>query len=214
MAKSFKQLPLSGATLPTRPLSEQDFFDLTEAPEASGSPVPVVAAETAPEYPNSAQALERVVGEEAASDVASPLSPLPDPPTPRVRKRLPSRPTSNTGLPGKTEMTGKPLLTPVGKERRPAGEVPVSSVGVRQTFVVGATYLEQVRDYVHARRSRGEYQYSQRQVLEEALSLFFAGVPPVEPRPDYLREQEQVQRGRIRAGRRSGAGRGEPPLTT
>ena len=217
MAKSFKQLPLSGASLPTRPLSEQDFFDLTEEPEkpeVPASPLPVVAAETALEYPDSAQTAEGAAVEGAAApDVASPLPPQPDLPTPRVSKRLPGRPASNTGLPGKTEMPGKPLLTPVGKERRPAEEIPVSSAGVRQTFVVGATYLEQLRDYVHARRSQGDYQYSQRQVLEEALGLFFAGIPPVEPRPDYLREQEQLQRGRIRAGRRSEAGRSEPPVT-
>lgn len=214
MAKSFKQLSLSGAILPTRPLSEQDFFDLTEAPEASASPVLIAAPEMAPEYPDSAQTAAGVASEEAAAPgVASPLPLLPDPPTPRENKQLPGRPASNTGLPKKTEITGKPPLPSVDKERRPTGEVPVSSAGVRQTFVVGASYLEQLRDYVHARRSQGDYQYSQRQVLEEALALFFAGIPPVEPRPDYLREQEQLQRGRIRAGRRSGAGRKEPPLT-
>lgn len=72
---------------------------------------------------------------------------------------------------------------------------------VRQTFVLGRDYLEQLRDYVHARRSQGDYAYSQRQALQEALDLLFAGTLPVPPRPAQVRAQEQAQRQRIRRDR-------------
>lgn len=79
--------------------------------------------------------------------------------------------------------------------------VPGASEGVRQTFVVGRGHLEQLRDYVHARRSQGEYTYSQKQALQEALDLLFASSPPVPERPEHTRQLEQQQQDRIRQGR-------------
>ena len=55
--------------------------------------------------------------------------------------------------------------------------------GVRQTFVLGRGHLEQLRDYVHARRAQGEYTYSQKQALQEALDLLFAGAAPAPAGP-------------------------------
>ena len=77
--------------------------------------------------------------------------------------------------------------------------------GVRQTFVLGRGHLEQLRVYVHARRAQGEYTYSQKQALQEALDLLFAGAAPAPPRPAQAREQEQQRRQRIQQGRQAGA---------
>ncbi|MGI4742056.1 MAG: hypothetical protein ACRYG7_43385 [Janthinobacterium lividum] len=72
---------------------------------------------------------------------------------------------------------------------------------LRQTFVVSSTQLEQLRNYVHARRAQGNYEYSQKQALQEALSMLFASVPQAPPRPTQTRELEQRRRDRIRRGR-------------
>ena len=77
--------------------------------------------------------------------------------------------------------------------------------GVRQTFVLGRGHLEQLRDYVHARRSQGDYTYSQKQALQEALDLLFASAAPAPPRSAQAREQEQQRRRRIQQGRQLGA---------
>ena len=77
--------------------------------------------------------------------------------------------------------------------------------GVRQTFVLSRGHLEQLRDYVHARRAQGDYTYSQKQALQEALDLLFAGTAPVPPRPAQARAQEQQRRQRIQQGRQAGA---------
>ena len=74
----------------------------------------------------------------------------------------------------------------------------VASAGVRQTFVLSRGHLEQLRDYVHARRVQGEYTYSQKQALQEALDLLFAGSPPlrnVQSRPDYWSSSRNVLNG-------------------
>ena len=76
-----------------------------------------------------------------------------------------------------------------------------ASDGVRQTFVLSRGHLEQLRDYVHDRRVRGEYTYSQKQALQEALDLLFAGSPPVAQRPQETRQLEQQQKERIKRGR-------------
>lgn len=76
----------------------------------------------------------------------------------------------------------------------------------RQTFVVGRRYLEQLRDFVHARRTKGDYTYSQKQALQEALDLLFASDGLAAPRPAQAREREQQRRLRIQQGRRSTTG--------
>jgi hypothetical protein len=78
--------------------------------------------------------------------------------------------------------------------------------GVRQTFVLSRGHLEQLRDFVHARRAQGDYTYSQKQALQEALDLLFAGAAPVPARPAQAREQEQQRRQRIQQGRQASTG--------
>jgi len=82
---------------------------------------------------------------------------------------------------------------------------PLEAGDARQTFVVRRYLLERVRDYVHARRAKGDYAYSQRQALEEAFTEFLAAREPAQPRPPEAHEREQQFRARVREGRQSSA---------
>lgn len=106
---------------------------------------------------------------------------------------------SNTGNTSNTTKKVPVAATPVTIAITPSA----APDGVRQTFVLSRDHLEQLRDYVHARRVQGDYTYSQKQALQEALDLLFAGAAPAPPRPDQAREQEQQRRQRIQQGRNS-----------
>ena len=111
--------------------------------------------------------------------------------------------TSNNSNTGNTAEAGSVVSLPAA-EPTAASDAPD---GVRQTFVLSRGHLEQLRDYVHARRVQGEYTYSQKQALQEALDLLFAGAAPAPPRPAQAREQEQQRRQRIQRGRQASAGK-------
>ncbi|MDO7877720.1 hypothetical protein Q5H93_23490 [Hymenobacter sp. ASUV-10] len=98
--------------------------------------------------------------------------------------------THNTDNSDNTSNTG--TITPSVEE----------SAGVRQTFVLSRGHLEQLRDYVHARRTQGDVYYSQKQALQEALELLFATAAPAPPRPAQARAREQEHRDRIQQGHR------------
>lgn len=105
--------------------------------------------------------------------------------------------TSNTNNTGNTTETTSAVAGPAVEPVTASA----ASDGVRQTFVLSRGHLEQLRDYVHDRRVRGEYTYSQKQALQEALDLLFAGSPPVAQRPEQTRQLEQQQQERIKRGR-------------
>ncbi|TDN39627.1 hypothetical protein E4631_23075 [Hymenobacter sp. UV11] len=114
--------------------------------------------------------------------------------------------TDNTSKTDTVKKTKKPVNTGnsnnINNTISPTVELPiVEERDLRQTFVVSSTQLEQLRDYVHARRAQGNYEYSQKQALQEALSMLFASVPQAPPRPSQTRELEQRRRDRIRRGR-------------
>ena len=113
--------------------------------------------------------------------------------------------THNTGNTGNNSNISNTSNTtaPTGAASVPVGAVvfPAASDGVRQTFVLSRGHLEQLRDYVHARRAGGEYTYSQKQALQQALDLLFAGSPPVAQRPEQTRQLEQQQQERIKRGK-------------
>lgn len=115
-----------------------------------------------------------------------------------TRIKRPEDNKGNTGNSGTTVNTGNKGLSPEN-----LASVDTDTDGVRQTFVVSKRHLEHLRDYVHARRTQGEYTYSQKQALQEALDLLFAGTTAVAPRPVQAREREQQHRQRIQQGRRS-----------
>lgn len=115
--------------------------------------------------------------------------------------------TDNTSNIGNTsniteKVSAAPTLPPVATAPTTPSAAPD---GVRQTFVLSRGHLEQLRDYVHARRVQGDYTYSQKQALQEALDLLFAGTAPAPPRPAQAREQEQQRRQQIQRGRKAGA---------
>jgi hypothetical protein len=154
MAKTFKTTPAPAAAEPAKPISERDFFDLTDEPVAQPADKPEKELENTGNTNN---------------------------------KKKPVN-TSNSKNTSNTIAGAADSVTPEERD-------------LRQTFVVSSGQLEQLRDYVHARRVTGEYEYSQKQALQEALSLLFASVPQAPPRPSQTRELEQRRRERIRRGR-------------
>ena len=154
MAKTFKTTPAPAAAEPAKPISERDFFDLTDEPAAQ----PTDKQEKKPENTGNTG----------------------------NKKKLAN--TNNSSNTGNTSTEDTDSLLPEERD-------------LRQTFVVSSGQLEQLRDYVHARRVNGDYEYSQKQALQQALSLLFASVPQAPPRPSQTRELEQRRRERIRRGR-------------
>ena len=136
------------------------------------------------------------------------LSDVPAPEKKAAEKPESARNTGNTSNNGNTSNIGNTAKKTKAVSEPAVGPAPVSSApdGVRQTFVLSRGHLEQLRDFVHARRVQGDYSYSQKQALQEALDLLFAGAAPAPPRPAQAREQEQQRRQRIQQGRQGSAG--------
>jgi hypothetical protein len=111
-----------------------------------------------------------------------------------------ARNTNNIGNTGNTGNINESRIAVTAPAAEP-DSARAASDGVRQTFVLSRGHLEQLRDYVHARRVRGEYTYSQKQALQEALDLLFASSPPVAQRPEQTRLLEQQQQERIKRGK-------------
>nr|GFB54944.1 hypothetical protein [Tanacetum cinerariifolium] len=82
---------------------------------------------------------------------------------------------------------------------------------VRQTLILSKSHFEQLRDLVHARRIAGDYAYSQKQAVREALDLLFATNGIAAPRSDQARERERQHRELIRKGRQLRAAKELPP---
>ena len=114
-----------------------------------------------------------------------------------------ARNTNNIGNSNNTSNTGNIEDISVAAIAPTGGLTSASnaSEGVRQTFVLSRGHLEQLRDYIHARRAQGEYTYSQKQALQEALDLLFASSGPIAQRPEQTRQLEQQQQERIKRGR-------------
>ena len=154
MAKTFKTTPAPAAAEPAKPISERDFFDLTDEPIAQPADKPEKKLENTGNTNNK----RNLVNTSNSKNISNTIVEIADSVAPEERD-------------------------------------------LRQTFVVSSGQLEQLRDYVHARRATGDYEYSQKQALQEALSLLFASVPQAPPRPSQTRELEQRRRERIRRGR-------------
>ena len=160
MAKTFKNLPRPVEPTASKPLSERDFFDLTDEPTPA----------------------KKAVGKAETAH--------------NTRNISNSGNIGNTSNSGNITASDSPL-----PEASPGVIATMGSEGVRQTFVLNRGHLEQLRDYVHNRRAQGDYTYSQKQALQEALDLLFGSAPPVPQRPEQTRQLEQQQQERIRRGR-------------
>ena len=188
MAKTFKNLPTPVSVASARPASERDFFDLSDDPQPAI--IPVVIPPVAPDFNNT----HNTVIPGNTSNASSTDSGEAKLKTSRAEKK------GNTGNPGVIDNGSKNSNTTSSEDsdRRDAAAL---TGDARQTFVLSRLHLERLRDYVHARRAGGDYTYSQKQALQEALDLLFAGTDPVETRPDQVKEREQERRQRIQQGR-------------
>ncbi len=55
----------------------------------------------------------------------------------------------------------------------------------RQTFLISEYHLEKLRDFIHTKKLREDYNYTQKQALENALDLLFNSVENIESRPKH-----------------------------
>ena len=199
MANTFKTPPYPSAPpAPVKPISERDFFDLTDEMPPANQP-----AFGAKEDGNSSNIVNNSNTKNTSNKVKAGTSS-------NIGKFNNTDDIENIQLINQSGNKGSVGITSVtnntGNTNMDAPSVPGSKTdlagGVRQTFVFSRGYLEQLRDYVHARRTQGDYYYSQKQALQEALNLLFAQAEPAPPRPAQAREREQQHRERIQQGRR------------
>jgi hypothetical protein len=199
MTKTFKDLSSSGSAIP-KPLFERDFFDMTEEVNLPALPVGLPATLPVDSAIEDATIPDLGAGTTSHRSSVSSIPAVREKAIPSVVQGKPSK-KSKAGAPDNIPQPGIPLLpvtiTPAGKS--------AGNRNVRQTFVLEGDHLERIRDYVHARRSQGDYRYSQKQMIEEALDLFLASRTPAPPRPTELREQERQLRVRIQEGRQASA---------
>jgi hypothetical protein len=78
------------------------------------------------------------------------------------------------------------------------------SEDIRQTFVIGTKYLEKLRDFVYTKRKSGDFEYTQKNALHDALDLLFKGNELLE-RPENIKQKEAIRSRKIK----NGIGRGE-----
>jgi hypothetical protein len=196
MAKSFKQL-LTQRVVPM-PTAGRDFLDLLNEPAGT----PVGGASSVPE-PG-----EVVVPGNSGLPAPGGQAGKPGN-TAQPGKRSPkTRSTDTPCVAGSTTGSSSADDKHVTEDRSalpPVVAQPPEAGDARQTFVVRRHLLEQMRDYVHARRAKGDYAYSQKQALEEALTEFLTAREPAQPRPPEAREREQQFQTRVREGRQRSA---------
>ncbi|TVT36913.1 hypothetical protein FNT36_23880 [Hymenobacter setariae] len=191
MAKTFKNLPAPVSVASAKPASERDFFDLSDDPQPAT--IPVVIPTVAPDFNNT----DNPYLPGNISNAGSTNSREAKLKTGRAEKK---GNTNNTDNPGVIGNGSKNSNTTSSEDLDNTGAATLTG-DARQTFVLSRHHLERLRDYVHARRAGGDYTYSQKQALQEALDLLFAGTDPVETRPDQVKEREQERRQRIQQGR-------------
>lgn len=191
MAKTFKNLPAPVSVASTKPASERDFFDLSDDPQPAI--IPVVIPPVASDFNNT----DNTVVPGNTSNASSTGGGEAKLKTSRAEKK---GNTSNIDKPGIIDNGSTDSNTTSLEDLDRTGAATLTG-DARQTFVLSRRHLEQLRDYVHARRAGGDYTYSQKQAIQEALDLLFAGTDPVETRPDQVKEREQERRQRIQQGR-------------
>lgn len=75
-----------------------------------------------------------------------------------------------------------------------------SSKDLRQTFIVCESSFERLKNYVHTRRVNGEYDYSQKNALEDAFALLFQTIDIIE-RPESVIRKEKHRSEVLRSSR-------------
>ena len=196
MAKTFKNLPPPGQAATPKPISERDFFDLSDEPPTAERASESLEKEQAISNPSTISNTSNTEKIDNISNIGN---------TGKLNNTGHTSNTGNSKHIGNPDNTSDVVLpADLASRQQAVVTAPTSTQeAVRQTFVLSRGHLEQLRDYVHARRAQGDYTYSQKQALQQALELLFALDSPAPPRPAHTREQEQQHRQRIRQGRRS-----------
>lgn len=210
MAKSFKQLP-SDAAQPVKRTSEKDLLDFLEQDWLT-VPTPANAVLAAPEEKadRTGHVTGKVTSETDNTGVINNMSNINN--------------TDNTSTPANSSLLPEPATQPVTSLRKPAAKkvLPKEAsntsitdvtqehyativtdehdVDARQTFVLGLRYLEGLKNYVHTQRMNGQYDFTQKQALHQALDLLFA-TAQIQERPLQIRQKEEVRRQQIRKGK-------------
>jgi hypothetical protein len=71
---------------------------------------------------------------------------------------------------------------------------------LRQTFLINESYFEKLKDYVHTKKITGEYTYTQKEAIHEALDLLFNTITLV-PRPESVILKEKQRSIVLRSSR-------------
>lgn len=151
MAKTFKSLSSSESTARPKPVSERDFFDLTDDPHQPiiSEVIPLINQNT------------DVIGNTGANSVTSNVNVADNTGITKEAgntTNLAADNSLNRSNSSRVGITGNTVLSEI-----PDGEASsVADKNVRQTFVLSKGQLEQLRDYVHAQRAGGDYNYSQK----------------------------------------------------
>lgn len=72
---------------------------------------------------------------------------------------------------------------------------------VRQTFVLGNSYMETLKDFIYTKKIKGDVLYNQKDALEESLGLLFKTII-IEKRPEKLKELENKRSQNIKRGKK------------
>jgi hypothetical protein len=72
---------------------------------------------------------------------------------------------------------------------------------IRQTFMIGDSHLDTLKDLVYTKRKSGEFEYTQKDALHQALDLLFATTKIVK-RPEQIRVKEKARSTKIREAKK------------
>ena len=65
-----------------------------------------------------------------------------------------------------------------------------SNSSVKQSFMIDTEYFEKLKNYVHTRRVNGEFDYTQKSALHDAMDLLFQTIVIIE-RPEAVIQKEK-----------------------
>lgn len=72
---------------------------------------------------------------------------------------------------------------------------------IRQTFVLGNSYMETLKDFIYTKKIKGEVLYNQKDAIEESLGLLFNTIEIIN-RPEKLKELENKRSQNIKRSRK------------
>jgi hypothetical protein len=72
---------------------------------------------------------------------------------------------------------------------------------IRTTLVMGEDYLEWLKDYVYSRKVKGDFRFTQKEALHEAIDMLKKKIGKLPSRPDSERDAENKFKQQIKKGR-------------